>query len=125
MFRRGLRIVPWLRHNQRHRPRQERSRRQVLISQGPQSSTSLLTVAQLRAVPATAAEVGPPERVHPKTDRHMVYVSASPATDKLDVIVGDPDELSEVKWASLADAVDLLPGMFEPVHAHLERELRS
>ena len=29
-------------------------------SQGPQSLTSLLTVAQLRAVPATAAEVGPP-----------------------------------------------------------------
>lgn len=28
-------------------------------SQGPQSLTSLLTVAQLRAVPATAAEVGP------------------------------------------------------------------
>ena len=29
-------------------------------SQGPQSSASLLTVAQLRAVPATGAEVGPP-----------------------------------------------------------------
>jgi hypothetical protein len=29
-------------------------------SQGPQSLTSLLTVAQLRAVPATAVEVGPP-----------------------------------------------------------------
>jgi hypothetical protein len=28
--------------------------------QGPQSLASLLTVAQLRAVPATAAEVGPP-----------------------------------------------------------------
>jgi hypothetical protein len=28
--------------------------------QDPHSSTSLLTVAQLRAVPATAAEVGPP-----------------------------------------------------------------
>jgi hypothetical protein len=55
----------------------------------------------------------------------MVYVSASPATDKLDVIVGDTDELSEVRWAPLADADELLPGMFEPVHEHLERELGS
>ena len=40
------------------------ARRRVLkgarASQGPQSSTSLLTVAQLRAVPPTGAEVGPP-----------------------------------------------------------------
>lgn len=63
------------------------------------------------------------EREHPKTHRHMVYVAASPATGKLDVIVGDPDELSEVKWATLADAVELLPGMFEPVHDHLTRQL--
>jgi len=63
------------------------------------------------------------ERVHPKTERHMVYVSASPATDKLDVIVGDTDELSEVRWASLAEAGELLPGMFSPVHDHLERTL--
>jgi len=63
------------------------------------------------------------ERVHPKTGRHMVYVAASPATDSLHVIVGDPDELSEVKWAPLADAEALLPGMFEPVHDHLARLL--
>ena len=64
------------------------------------------------------------ERVHPKTDRHMVYVAARP-TGKLDAIVGDPDELSEVRWASLAEAEELLPGIFEPVHEHLERVLRS
>ena len=63
------------------------------------------------------------ERVHPKTERHMVYVAASPATDKLDVIVGDPDELSEVRWAGLAEADELLPGMFEPVKAHLSQTL--
>jgi len=62
--------------------------------------------------------------VHPKTDRHMVYVAARP-TGKLDAIVGDPDELSEVRWASLAEAEELLPGIFEPVHEHLERVLRS
>ena len=64
------------------------------------------------------------KRVHRKTGRHMVYVAARPA-GKLEAVVGDPDELSEVKWASLPDAEKLLPGMFEPVHEHLERALRS
>jgi len=54
----------------------------------------------------------------------MVYVAAKPA-GKLEAVVGDPDELSEVKWASFPDAEELLPGMFEPVHDHLEREPRS
>jgi 8-oxo-dGTP pyrophosphatase MutT (NUDIX family) len=66
------------------------------------------------------------ERVHDMTNRHVIYVAAKPANPgNLDVIVGDPDELSEVRWATLAQAVELLPGLFEPVHAHLERELRS
>jgi hypothetical protein len=58
------------------------------------------------------------ERVHPKTGRHMVYVAARPA-GKLDVVVGDPDELSEVRWMSQAEAGELLPGMFEPVKEYL------
>jgi|SRR5215467_476188 len=62
------------------------------------------------------------ERVHPKTERHMVYIAGRPAGD-LDVAVGDPDELSEVKWAELAEADDLLPGMFEPVREYLARML--
>jgi hypothetical protein len=66
------------------------------------------------------------ERVHPKTERHMVYVAAWPArAGDLDISVGDPDELSEVRWASLADADELLPGMFEPVREHLSRTLTS
>lgn len=64
------------------------------------------------------------ERVHPKTNRHMVYVAAQP-TGGLDVTVGDPDDLSEVRWASLAEADELLPGMFEPVHDYLEHVLHS
>lgn len=64
------------------------------------------------------------ERVHPRTERHMIYIAATPSRpDDLDVIVGDPDELSAVRWASLAEATDLLPGMFEPVLDHLMREL--
>lgn len=63
------------------------------------------------------------ERVHPKTGRHMIYVAARPARDSLEVTVGDPDELAEVRWAGLAEADELLPGMFEPVKAHLSEAI--
>lgn len=58
-------------------------------------------------------------RVHPKTGRTMIYLACSP-TEGTKVHVGDPEELAEVRWiASLAEADELLPGMFEPVRAHL------
>jgi 8-oxo-dGTP pyrophosphatase MutT (NUDIX family) len=63
------------------------------------------------------------ERVHPKTGRHMVYVAAAPVGSTLNVFVGDEDELAEVRWASLAEADILLPGMFEPVREHLAKTL--
>ena len=62
------------------------------------------------------------ERDHPKTGRHMIYMAARP-THGLDVIVGDEVELAEVRWVSLAEADELLPGMFEPVHEYLAREI--
>lgn len=62
------------------------------------------------------------ERVHPKTGRTMIYIAASP-THGTDVFVGDEDELSEVRWVSLAEADELLPGIYEPVREHLAREL--
>lgn len=61
-------------------------------------------------------------RVHPKTGRTMIYLACSP-TEGTDVFVGDPDELAEVRWISLTEAHDLLPGLFEPVRAHLEHAL--
>jgi 8-oxo-dGTP pyrophosphatase MutT (NUDIX family)/transcriptional regulator with XRE-family HTH domain len=64
------------------------------------------------------------ERVHPKTGRTMIYMAAVP-THGTDVFVGDADELAEVRWVSLAEADELLPGMFGPVHDHLVRELGS
>jgi 8-oxo-dGTP pyrophosphatase MutT (NUDIX family) len=67
-------------------------------------------------------EIG--RRVHPKTGRTMIYLACYP-TGKTDVFVGDEDELAEVKWASLREAEELLPGMFEPVVAHLHRELAA
>ncbi|MEV7267035.1 NUDIX hydrolase [Micromonospora aurantiaca] len=70
----------------------------------------------------TAAEREIGRRVHPKTGRTMVYLACKPV-GKLDVFVGDEDELAEVRWVPLAEAQELLPGLFEPVLDHLKREL--
>jgi 8-oxo-dGTP diphosphatase len=62
------------------------------------------------------------ERDHPATGRHMIYMAATPARATR-LIVGDEAELAEVRWVSLAEADELLPGMFSPVREHLAREL--
>lgn len=62
-------------------------------------------------------------RVHPKTGRTMVYMAARP-THGNDVFVGDAEELTEVRWANLAEADELMGGqIFEPVREHLRRQL--
>lgn len=71
--------------------------------------TGLLVVAGER-------EIG--RRVHPKTGRTMIYLACAPASGT-DVFVGDEEELAEVRWLTLAEAEERMPGMFEPVHAHL------
>jgi len=73
----------------------------------------------LRVV-AAEREIG--RRIHPKTGRTMIYLACSP-TGKTDVFVGDPDELAEVRWVSLAEANQLLPGLFEPVARYLAEQL--
>lgn len=62
------------------------------------------------------------ERTHPKTGRHMLYLAARPYQGT-DVHNGDENELAEVKWVSLAEAEQLLAGMYEPVHEHLAHVL--
>jgi 8-oxo-dGTP diphosphatase len=62
------------------------------------------------------------ERDHPKTGRRMLYMAAVP-THGTDAFVGDSDELAEVRWVGLAEADQLLPGMFGPVREHLAAEL--
>jgi len=63
-------------------------------------------------------EIG--RRVHPKTGRTMIYLACMP-TEGTEVFVGDPDELAEVRWLSLREVDELMPGMFEPVREHLTR----
>lgn len=75
--------------------------------------TGLLTIAAER-------EIG--RRVHPKTGRTMIYLACSP-TGKTDVFVGDEEELAEVRWVQLAEAEELLPGLFEPVHEYLVSQI--
>ncbi len=70
-------------------------------------------------------EIG--RRVHPRTSRTMIYVSGAP-TGSPDVHVGDAEELTAVRWVSLADAEEAFApsgGMFDPVHDYLVRQLRS
>jgi 8-oxo-dGTP pyrophosphatase MutT (NUDIX family) len=62
-------------------------------------------------------------RVHPSTKRTMVYLAAHP-TGGLDAVIGDEIELAEVRWLSLAEADELLAGMYPPVRAYLGRALR-
>jgi 8-oxo-dGTP diphosphatase len=58
-------------------------------------------------------------RVHPRTERTLVYVAASPVTAAGEVFVGDPAELAEVRWLSFPEAMDLMPDMHGPVVTYL------
>lgn len=63
-------------------------------------------------------------RLHPKTGREMIYLACVPAAGT-DVHVGDPEELAEVRWVGLDEALALLPGVFEPVEQFLRQELAT
>jgi len=70
-------------------------------------------------VRAGHVEIG--RRVHPRTGRTMIYLACTPVGPNLNAIVGDTDELAEVRWLSLADVDELMVGVFEPVRRHLGR----
>src|SRR5690606_15996221 len=71
---------------------------------------------------ATTGELG--RRVHPQTQRTMIYVAGRPADEAVtDVTVADDYELLAVRWVSLSDALRLLPALYAPVREHLEQVL--
>jgi 8-oxo-dGTP pyrophosphatase MutT (NUDIX family) len=72
---------------------------------------------------AAGREIG--RRVHPATGRTMIYLAARPAHGT-DIFVSDRDELAEARWATLAQAEQLMrpDGMFGPVRDHLAKLLR-
>lgn len=57
-------------------------------------------------------------RIHPRTGRYMIYVSAT--AKGTDAVVGDPDDLAEVRWASADETRELMPDMFPAVRAYLD-----
>lgn len=61
-------------------------------------------------------------RIHPKTSRHMIYVRADVNETELDP--GDPDDLENVRWASIAEVNELMPDMFQPVRNYLNEIAR-
>lgn len=65
------------------------------------------------------------ERIHPKTNRLMYYMAATPVHG-IKVFVNDDQELAWVGWLSLAEADERMAeygGMYGPVHEYLERLL--
>jgi 8-oxo-dGTP diphosphatase len=68
----------------------------------------------------TGEEIG--RRVHPATGRSMIYLAATPVRSTK-VFVGDEAELAEVRWASLAEALELMPDMFGPVRDYLAQQV--
>ena len=62
-------------------------------------------------------------RLHPKTSRVMTYghVAVEPGEPRL----GDPDDLSEVRWASIDETRELMPDMYGPVRQYLDELQRS
>jgi 8-oxo-dGTP pyrophosphatase MutT (NUDIX family) len=64
-------------------------------------------------------------RVHPHTGREIVYLAARP-THGTEAVVGDEEELAEVRWVDLAQADELMGGtIFEHVRSYLQETLKA
>jgi 8-oxo-dGTP diphosphatase len=61
-------------------------------------------------------------RVHPRTGRIMVYITAS-AVDATEPKVGDVEDLDAVEWAGLDEVKERMPDLYPPVREHLEAVL--
>ena len=62
-------------------------------------------------------------RIHPKTSRVIVYghVKVEAGEPKL----GDPEDLAEVRWASIDETRDHMPDMYGPVRMYLDELQRA
>ena len=62
-------------------------------------------------------------RIHPKTSRVMVYCHVTVAAG--DPVLGDPEDLAEVRWAGIDETRDLMPDMYGPVRMYLDELQRG
>ena len=62
-------------------------------------------------------------RIHPKTSRVMVYCHVRVAAG--DPQIGDPEDLEEVRWATIDETRTLMPDMYGPVRQYLDELQRQ
>lgn len=62
-------------------------------------------------------------RVHPRTNRTMIYMACSPEDDDATPVVGDTEDLDAVEFVGLDTVRQRMPDMYPPVQAHLEAVL--
>lgn len=55
------------------------------------------------------------ERKHPNTYVHLVYFHCIPTSDKLDLIVGEPEEISEVRWVKAENILEKFTSDVHPL----------
>lgn len=84
--------------------------------------------AVIRRVPAeTAVTIKPTlvfgRRVHPRTNRLMIYMACRPDDDTVIPRVVDDADLDAAEYVGLDTVRERMPDMYEPVRAHLEAEL--
>jgi 8-oxo-dGTP pyrophosphatase MutT (NUDIX family) len=89
--------------------------------ESPQDAAVREVMEETGMVVAAGSEIG--RRDHPVTGRSLVYVAAGPAGPAV-ARVRDGSGLAEVRWVTLGEAAELMPGIFGPVADHLARTLR-
>ena len=67
------------------------------------------------------------QRLHPATGRLVTYIACTPTArgGSHAITAGDPHRFTEVRWASLSEAQELMPDMDTGVLAHLQRVMRK
>jgi len=57
-------------------------------------------------------------RIHPKTSRVMVYAHVE--VEPGEAVLGDHDDLAELRWASIDETRELMPDMYGPIRQYLD-----
>jgi 8-oxo-dGTP diphosphatase len=95
------------------------------IEDGETAEQTAVRTAREDAQIAVRAGTNLGHRVHPVTGRLVTYVACVPATKGDHPITpGDEHRFTEVKWAGLAEATELMPDMDPRALAHLQRVMR-
>lgn len=111
---------------------QRRVKEGELSWQFPAGEVEADETPEAAAVRETAEEVGLTvkairllgERVHPKTGRQISYTACQVVSGTATVV--DTEELAELAWITHDQIAEFVPyGLFEPVQAYLDTEVRQ